>query len=318
MLEVSNLNKKIKGQVVIEDLSFELSDGGIHIILGPVGAGKSTLLDIITGCRSADSGSVLIHGEAMTPGSCEQKRKIGYMPEDMPLYENMTVQEYLIFIGEAKGVSAEKLYKNVKSALELTALDDSFDRLIKKLSSGEKKLLGVAQAMLGNPDIIVLDEPTVSMTKLQRTCFEDLMGKLGRIKTVIIATRSLSGYDSLCEDLMIMSRGKLIAHDEKSALEEKLGAVQTLTLTVRGSEESILSALESVEYVTDCTIGKKSGGVFSVKIEYDTDKDIRDGVFRALAGVNCPILSMESTALTLEDIYLKLTEESAGRGGNIK
>jgi len=318
LLEVSNLNKRMGGQVVIDGLSFEIAEGGIHVILGPDGAGKSTLLDIISGCRAAESGRVTICGEEMTVTSLDQKRRIGYMPEDMPLYEDMTVQEYLVFIGEAKGVSPEKLYKNINSALELTTLDTVSGRLIKKLSAGEKKLLGIAQAMLGNPDIIILDEPTASMTRIQKACFEDLMGKLGRIKTVIIATRSLSALDGLCEDLMMISRGKLIAHDTKKALEEKLCAVKTLTLTVRGSEESIVSALESVGSVTDCTFSKRSGGTVSVKIEYDTDRDIRDEVFRAFAAVNCPILSMETTTLTLDDVYMKLTGESDGKGGKEK
>lgn len=319
VLEVKDLTKKLGGRAVIDSLSFELSEGKIHIILGPRGAGKTVLCDVISGCLPYEEGQVLVNGQALDPRAREVKRQIGYMPEELPFYENMTVFEFMAFVAESKKVSGEKLYKNINSALELTGLDGLSSRLIKKLTLGEKKLLGVAQAMLGNPDVILLDDPTEGMNSNQKEGFRELISKLGAIKTVIITTRSLKEYDGICDDLLIISAGKKIAHDKKEALEEKLSAVHTLSILVRGTEEKILDALKKVENVTDCTLSVNGDGTISVKLEHKSGVDVRDSVFNSLAELGCPILSMKTTSLTLDDIYLKLcgaNEENKSVGGD--
>ncbi len=307
MVEVKNLVKKYGESVVVDNLSFTLCEGGIHGILGPNGAGKSTVMNIITGCLRPDSGSVTVGGTDVLSNPVEAKRRIGYLPEIPPLYENMTVYELLVFVAEARKVSEEKLLRNVNSVMELTYIDDVKDRIIKNLSKGYKQRVGIAQSMLGNPDVIVLDEPTVGLDPQQLTDIRELIKKLGEVKTVIISSHILSEISELCDDLLIISDGKKIAQGTVAELERRLNKAQALVISVRGSEDRIISALSEVRGISECTVTKNEQGVVSLKLEYETGAEIRDSVFSMLAEAGCPILSMDTEALTLEDIYLKLT-----------
>lgn len=309
MIEVKDLVKRYGEKTAVDGLSFTLSDGGVHGFLGPNGAGKSTTMNIITGCLSATSGEVMINGVDISADPVAAKKKIGYLPEIPPLYEDMTPYEYLIFVGEAKNVPYDKLYKNVKSVMELTYIDDVKGQLIKNLSKGYKQRVGLAQTMLGNPEIIILDEPTVGLDPRQISEIRDLIRRLGEIKTVIISSHILSEISELCDDVLIISHGKMIAHDTIENLNMKLSGTQALKVSVRGDEEAVVSALEAVENIRDCIVLDVCDGVVSLKIEFDAEVDIRDSVFAAFAEAECPILSMDTEALTLEDIYLKLTDD---------
>ncbi|MBQ8140725.1 MAG: ABC transporter ATP-binding protein [Clostridia bacterium] len=308
MIEVKNLVKKYGDRVAVDGLTFKLSDGKIHGFLGPNGAGKSTTMNVITGCLSATAGSVTINGIDISKSPAEAKKKIGYLPEIPPLYENMTPYEYLVFVGEAKKVPYEKLYRNVKSVMELTHIEDVGNRLIKNLSKGYRQRVGIAQTMLGNPDVIVLDEPMVGLDPKQIIEVRDLIKKLGQVKTILISSHILSEISEICDDIIIISHGKMIAHDTIANLEGKLNRTQALCISARGSEESVLSALDGVEGLTDCTVTGNRDGIVSLKLEHDSNTEIRDAVFAVLAAAACPILSMDTEALTLEDIFLKLTD----------
>lgn len=307
MIEVKNLVKKYGDRVVVDDLSFTLCEGRIHGILGPNGAGKSTVMNMITGCLRPDSGSVIVSGTDVSAHPVEAKRRIGYLPEIPPLYENMTVYELLVFVAEARKVSEDKLERNVNSVMELTHIDDVKDRLIKNLSKGYKQRVGLAQAMLGNPDVIVLDEPTVGLDPQQLTDIRELIKKLGEVKTVIISSHILSEIGELCDDMLIIADGKKIAQGTMEELEQRLNRAQTLVISVRGEEDKVISVLRDIKNISECTVIKNEQGVMSLRLEYDTEKEIRDIVFSAFAVAGYPILSMDTEALTLEDIYMKLT-----------
>ncbi len=321
LIKVENLVKKYGDKIAVDNLSFTVSNGGVHGFLGPNGAGKSTTMNIITGCLDATSGSVFVGGVNIAKAPIEAKRKIGYLPEIPPLYDNMTPYEYLVFVAEAKGVPYDKLYRNVNSVMELTDIENVSSRLIKNLSKGYRQRIGIAQAMLGNPDVILLDEPTVGLDPKQIIEIRKLIRKLGKVKTVIISSHILSEINELCDDVLIISHGKMIAHDSIENLEKKLEKTQALSISVRGQKESVIRTLERINGLTDCTVKSNRGGVVSLKLEHDSGIDIRDAVFSVLADAGCPILSMDTEALTLEDIYLKLTdaeEESSVKNAESK
>ena len=305
MIEVKNLTKKYADKVALDDISFIFENGGIHGILGPKGAGKSTLADIISGCSLPTSGTILVGGKDSFY-EIEAKKKLSYLPEMPPLYVNMTVYEYLVFVGEAKAVDSDKLYRNVNSVMELTFIEDIKNTVIKNLSKGDKKRVGIAQTMLGNPDVIILDEPFAYLSAEQTQQMYDMIKKLGEIKTVVISTQRLSDVLALCSDIAILSGGKLLVHDTIEGLDKKLGCAEAVHLSVRGNEEAVISALKTVDGAKDCVVLDKGKDTLSLKIEYDDGVDIRDELFAVLSAANCPILSMNIEKVTLSDVYMKL------------
>lgn len=305
MIEIKNVAKKYADKGVLEDISLSFSDKGIHGILGPKGAGKSTLVDIISGCLLPSEGSVSVcSGDSFY--DLDVKKKLSYLPETPPLYGSMTVYEYLVFVGEAKMVSYDKLYRNVNSVMELTCIENLKNTVIKNLSKGDKKRVGIAQTMLGNPDVIILDEPFAYLSGEQTQEMYDMLKKLGEIKTVLISTQRLSDVLAICDDVAIISGGKLLVHDTIENLEKKLGESESLLVSVRGSEDSVISALKRIEGAKECIVLSKSGDTLSLKIEYDNGTDIRDELFSVLSEAKCPILSMNVEKVTLGDVYMKL------------
>ena len=305
LIEVKNLVKKYATNTALDDVSISFEGVGIHGILGPKGAGKSTLVDIISGCVLPTSGSAFVDGKDSFY-DFEAKRKLSYLPELPPLYSNMTVYEYLVFVGEAKMVAYDKLYRNVNSVMELTYIEDIKDTVIKNLSKGDKKRVGIAQAMLGNPDVIILDEPFAYLSAEQTREMYDMIKKLGDIKNVIISTQRLSDVLALCSDVAILSGGKLLVHDTVENLEKKLASSESIVLSVRGTEDTVISALKKVEGAKECIVLAKGRDSLSLKIEYDNGVDIRDELFAVLSEAKCPILSMNVEKVTLGDVYMKL------------
>ncbi len=307
MIEARDIVKKYRDKTAVDRLSFVLEENKVHGIVGPLGAGKSTLCDLIAGCLSEYEGSLTVNGFDMSKESDAAKRKIGYLPSIPPLYDNMTVEEYLAFVGEAKHVSYDKLYRNVKSVMELTDIENAEKKLIKNLSESYKKRVGIAQSLLGNPDIIVLDEPFegVESAKVSDIC--GLITKLGRRKTIIISTAKVSSISDICDDLMIISHGKMIAFGSVESLERKLNRVKALRISIKGEEGQVLSALSEVSGLSDCTVMGIKKDTVSLKLEYDSEIEPRNAVLAALASAGCTVVSMEDASLTFDDILQKLT-----------
>ena len=315
MIEIRSIVKKYGDKVALKDLCASFDERGVHALLGPAGAGKTTILDVLSGYITADTGEVALGGVSISDIGADIKKKIAYLPAELALYEEMSAYEHLIFIGQAKRVPEDKLYKRVKSIMDITRISEVADRTIKKLSAAQKKQLGIAQCMLGNPDVIMLDEPMAALDAEQKIAVGALIKKLGEHKCVIIASSELCDVEEICDDLMIISRGERIVQDRIDVLREKLVRTRAISLSVRGAEEVVMPTIESVSGISSCIITSNEDGVISMKLEYDKSAEIRGALFAALAKISCPILSMVEKSLTLSDIYLQLVDADSAPDG---
>lgn len=308
MIEVKNLTKAYGTRVAVDGISFQIHNGRVYGLLGPNGAGKSTTMNMLAGCLAPTSGKVKINGFDMQSDPLKAKRYVGYLPEIPPLYEDMTPLEYLSFVAEAKGVAYERGVRQVNEVLELLRLRSVQNRLIRHLSKGNRQRIGIAQALLGNPDIIILDEPTVGLDPAQITEIRALVRKLGEKKTVIVSSHLLSEIEELCDHVLILSSGKLIANAPIEELREN-GDRTRISLTVRGDEEGVLEALSHVEGIERCQVGASfEEGVVALTLLCAGKKDIRDDLFFAMAERRYAVLSMERDERSLESVFLSLTE----------
>lgn len=311
MIQIRHITKRYGDHFAVKDISFDIERGKIYGLLGPNGAGKSTTMNIMTGCLSATEGTVTVDGKDVFREPLEAKRRIGYLPEIPPLYAEMTPEEYLIFVSEAKGVPYEDGARQVKEVLALTGTDVVSDRLIRNLSKGYKQRVGIAQALLGNPEVIILDEPTVGLDPKQMIEIRSLIKELGKTKTVIVSSHILSEISAVCDHVMIISHGRLVANDSIAALEESVSAEHKLFLTVRGTAQSALALLNAIDAVTDVTeetTSKTDTCRFSMR--FDKNNDPRETIFYMFAENKLPILDMTTDQVTLEDIFLQLTSEA--------
>ena len=307
MIKIQNLVKNYGGIQAVKNISFTVEEGEIVGFLGPNGAGKSTTMNIVTGCLAATSGTVCICGHDIYEEPIAAKRCIGYLPEIPPLYTDMTPLEFLTFVAEAKGVGYEETGRQVREVMELTQIEDMKDRLIKNLSKGYRQRVGIAQAMLGNPDIIILDEPTVGLDPKQIIEIRDLIRMLGEHKTVILSSHILAEISAVCDRVLIISHGKLVADDTIEHLESSVANSNRLRLAVRGNAEDISDVLSSIDGITDCQQISDEDGVFTVSLTVTKERDLRDDIFFAMAERRIPVLTMETEELDLEDIFLTLT-----------
>ena len=292
LIEVKNLTKVYGNHTAVNNVSFTIEDGHIYGFLGPNGAGKSTTMNIITGCLSATEGEVKVNGYDIFEEPYKAKATIGYLPEIPPLYTDMTPYEYLMFVAEAKGVSANQRYPQVREVMEITGLEDYSDRLIKNLSKGYKQRVGIAQAMLGDPDIIMLDEPTVGLDPKQIIEIRALIKDLGKIKTVILSSHILAEIASVCDHIIIIAHGEIIANDTIENLVSGYSAVSGYRIVIPSTDDSTLNdLLDRLDEVskTECTYTK-------------------DGS-EAISGLDLKILELTRLATSLEDVFLKLTAE---------
>ena len=310
MIEVKNLVKKYGDHTAVNNISFTVEDGKIYGLLGPNGAGKSTTMNIVTGCLAASEGSVTVDGHDIFEDPKAAKKCIGYLPENPPVYGDMTPLEYLTFVAEAKKVNSGYVGTQVREVMEITGLVDMKDRLIRNLSKGYKQRVGIAQAMLGDPAVIILDEPTVGLDPKQIREIRELIRKLGETKTVILSSHILAEISAVCERVMIISRGNLVANDTIEHLEDIANRLNKLKITVRGDAEAVKTRLEEIEGVISANIDEKYEDHASFDIELVKDRDIRDDIFFSMADMKCAILSMQYEQTTLEDIFLALTDES--------
>ncbi|RDU23761.1 ABC transporter ATP-binding protein [Anaerosacchariphilus polymeriproducens] len=310
MIEVKNLVKKYGNHLAVDHLDFTVEKGQIYGFLGPNGAGKSTTMNIITGYISATEGQVLINGHDIFEEPENAKKAIGYLPEIPPLYMDMTSKEYLQFAAELKKIPKDQRKRMINEVMELTKIDSVKDRLIKNLSKGYRQRVGLAQAILGYPEIIILDEPTVGLDPKQIIEIRDLIKELSKKHTVILSSHILSEVSALCDHVLIISNGKLVASDTPEHLGELMAGSNTVVLTVKGSTEKIKSVLNSINEIRDYQITKSmESGSKDIKIQMKSQTDIREKLFFTFAEQRCPILMMDSTKISLEDVFLELTSK---------
>ncbi len=310
MIEVKNLVKKYGDHTAVNNISFTVEGGKIYGFLGPNGAGKSTTMNIVTGCLAASEGSVTVDGHDIFEEPRAAKKCIGYLPENPPVYGDMTPYEYLTFVAEAKKVKSGYVGSQVREVMEITGLTDMKDRLIRNLSKGYKQRVGIAQAMLGDPAVIILDEPTVGLDPKQILEIRELIRKLGETKTVILSSHILAEISAVCERVMIISHGNLVANDTIEHLEEIANRSNKLRIAVRGDAESVKTRLEAIDGVISVNIDEISEDHASFDLDLIKDRDLRDDIFFAMADMKCAILSMQYEQTTLEDIFLALTDEN--------
>ena len=311
MIEVRNLVKKYGNHVAVDHLNFTVEKGKIYGFLGPNGAGKSTTMNMITGYIASTEGDILIDGHNILEEPEEAKKRIGYLPEMPPLYQDMTVREYLEFAAELKAIPREKKKTNIEEVMSTTKIEDVKNRLIKNLSKGYKQRVGLAQALLGYPEMIILDEPTVGLDPKQIIEIRDLIKGLGRKHTVILSSHILSEVSAVCDHVLIIDKGRLVASDSPENLSKLMAGDNSLELTIKGGEEDIRKAFDMVENVQEIIYHDSLvKGACDVTVKVSGEQDIRENIFFALAEMKCPILKMQSGNMSLEEVFLKLTDDA--------
>ncbi len=311
MIEVKNLVKRYGDFEAVRGVSFTVQKGMIYGFLGPNGAGKSTTMNIITGTLAATEGEVTVNGCDIYEDPIGAKSAIGYLPEQPPLYPDMTPEEYLAFVGEARGLRGDELWRAIDRVVEKTGLGEYANRLIKNLSKGYRQRVGIAQAILTDPEIIILDEPTVGLDPRQIIEIRELIRQLGRDHTVILSSHILTEISAVCDYVIIIARGKIVASDTLENLTKQYEGKNYIDLTVRGEEASVRRAVESISGVEEISVDPKPLGLLHVRIATDSSADIREDVFFRFADAKMPILSMEYEEVTLEKVFLELTGEKA-------
>ncbi len=308
MIEVKNLSKRYGNHVAVKDASFSIAEGEIVGFLGPNGAGKSTIMNILTGYISLTEGSVTIGGYDILENPEQAKRHIGYLPEHPPLYPDMTVREYLNFIYDLKTVKFPKR-PHIDEICKLVHIDKVENRLIKNLSKGYRQRVGIAQALVGNPDVLILDEPTVGLDPKQIIEIRKLIAALGKHHTIILSSHILSEIQAVCQRILIINEGNIVADDTAVNLSHNLSRDHSLLLRAQGPENEILKLIGSIKGVESIrSMGSVEKGSFDFEIEPKAGEDVRRELFVRMSDRNWPILELRTRELTLEQIFLRLTE----------
>lgn len=308
MIEVSHLTKRYGGHTAVSDLSFSIEKGRIYGFLGPNGAGKSTTMNIITGCLGASCGEVKIDGCDIMDEPVKAKRKIGYLPEIPPLYPDMTPDEYLRFVLRAKGVRHGEWEKQLRAVMEKTKLYDVKDRLIGNLSKGYRQRVGIAQALLGAPQVIILDEPTVGLDPAQIIEIRELIREMGKEHTIVLSSHILSEVQAVCDHIMIIAKGRLVASDTAENLTGLMAGGARIDLTVRAGEQRTRAALADMALDEGAQLMPLQEGSTRVLLAPKDGEDIREALFYGFAERRLPILEMKRERATLEDVFLELTQ----------
>ena len=316
MIKVAGLSKRYGTHLAVDNANFEIQKGEIIGFLGPNGAGKSTIMNILTGYLSTTQGKVEIDGYDITEYPEEAKKRIGYLPEIPPLYVDMKVREYLNFIYDLKKVKFPKK-PHIDEILKLVKIDNVQNRLIKNLSKGYRQRVGFAQALVGNPDVLILDEPTVGLDPKQIIEIRNLIGRLGKNHTIILSSHILSEIQATCKRVIIINKGQIIADDTAENLSNKLSSDKSLVARVICAEKDMLDALSTVKGVKKVTsLGRMEEGAFDFLIEPEENKDVRADVFDRVVSRGKKMLSLTNNKASLEQIFLRLTE--AADNGEIR
>lgn len=312
MIEVKHLTKRYGNHNAVSDLSFTIQKGQIYGFLGPNGAGKSTTMNIMTGCLAATSGEVRIGGFDIYEDSTQAKKLIGYLPEQPPLYPDMTPKEYLNFVAQAKGIPQKEIPAQLSHVMEVTQTADVSDRLIRNLSKGYKQRVGIAQAILGDPEVIILDEPTVGLDPRQIIEIRDLIQELGKSHTVILSSHILSEVQAVCQTILIISKGKLVACDTPDNLERLFAGTTTVDLKAETTYEETETILSGIQNLTKKEL-HSDGNITHLRLEMaNIDEQVAcRNIFFAFCDARKPILELHVARASLEDIFIELTQ-SAG------
>ncbi|WP_044933933.1 ABC transporter ATP-binding protein [Pseudobutyrivibrio sp. LB2011] len=309
MITVEHLSKRYGDVLAVDDLSFTIEDGHIYGFLGPNGAGKSTTLNIITGCLAATSGDIKIDGHDIYEEEKEAKKLIGYLPEIPPLYVEQTPREYLKFVAEAKGITKADLESEIDRVIQETHIEEMQNRLIKHLSKGYRQRVGIAQALLGNPSVIILDEPTVGLDPMQIIEIRDLISELGKKHTVILSSHILSEIQAICEKVLIIYKGKLVVFDDIANLGKSLSSENEIEIMTEATEEKVsevinhIDAISSFEYVEDF----EKYHCYKLSTAMENPYEVCELVFRAFVANSVPLVKLNPVQTSLEDIFIELT-----------
>ena len=308
MIEAKDLVKRYGPHTAVDHATFKIERGEIVGFLGPNGAGKTTTMNMLTGYLSCTEGTVTVDGMNILEHPLEVKKRIGYLPENPPLYPEMTVREYLQFAGEVKKVPKQELPKRIDEVMQTVGITDVAGRLVRNLSKGYKQRVGLAQAMIGKPDILILDEPTAGLDPKQILEIRQLIKDLGKSHTVILSSHILPEVSAVCKRVLIINQGKIVADDTPDNLAKRLLGGSHLLIRIDGTPQQVESALRKVENVRNLSFKEsQEPGTVEVVVESDKDKDIRRDISKALGAAGLPILMMRSLDMTLEEIFLHLT-----------
>lgn len=320
MVEVKHLTKCYGDIKAVDDISFTVETGEVLGFLGPNGAGKSTTMNMITGYISSTSGTVTIDGSEILDNPKETKKKIGYLPEIPPLYVDMTVRKYLEFMFDLKKVKLPKK-EHIDEVMRLVRISEQSERIIKNLSKGYRQRVGFAQALLGNPPVLILDEPTVGLDPKQIIEIRKLIKSLGKKHTVIFSSHVLSEISATCDRIIVISNGKIVADAKTEELSTAVSGEEKLSLEIEGASADVISAIKKIPAVIRANkVKSMRDNTAKYLVEYEKGVDVRRDVFSAMARIGCPILNMQSGNETLEDMFLKLTTSDQNNyrenGGN--
>lgn len=312
MIEVKNLTKRYGTHCAVDNISFQVEEGQILGFLGPNGAGKSTTMNILTGYLSPTEGTVTIDGHDILEDPNKAKASIGYLPEIPPLYPDMTVREYLDFMYDLKKCVLPRK-KHIAEICKVTKIEDVYGRLIKNLSKGYKQRVGMAQALIGNPPVLILDEPTVGLDPNQIIEVRSLIKVLGKHHTVILSSHILPEIEAVCDRIVVINKGKIVADDSATDLSAKVSKDRRLLISVEGPVKEVTALVEGINGVEKVTVlGSKETGVYDFSVEVAEGNDIRRDLFTRLTQHSWPLLASKSQAMSLEDIFINLTIRQDG------
>ena len=317
MIEVTNLVKRYGDHTAVDHLSFQIEKGKIYGFLGPNGAGKSTTMNMITGYIASTEGKVVIDGYEILEEPEEAKKCIGYLPEQPPLYFDMTVLEYMKFAADLKKIPKKERESMIEEVMDMVKITDMKNRLIKNLSKGYRQRVGLAQAILGYPEVIILDEPTVGLDPKQIIEIRSLIKELKKKHTVILSSHILSEVSAVCDYVLIISHGRLVASDTPDDLSRLAEGSNTLNMLIKGEKELIENGLKEIDKVKETElVFNEEEGAWNVSVSTEEQEDIREEVFLKMAELHCPILEMKSKKVSLEEIFLELTESEKNEETN--
>ncbi|MBE6928983.1 MAG: ATP-binding cassette domain-containing protein [Clostridia bacterium] len=316
MIEVKNLTKLYGNKRAVNDLSFTINSGEVVGFLGPNGAGKSTTMNIITGYLSSTSGSVSVCGIDVLDDPMAAKRHIGYLPEIPPVYPDMTVAEYLDFVYELKGVKGTSKKKHLGEICEIVGISHVRDRVIKNLSKGYRQRTGLAMALVGNPDVLILDEPTVGLDPIQIIEIRNVIKELGRQRTVVLSTHILSEVEAICERVLVINNGSIVANDSPENLSADVSGEHKFVVRVAGPQDAVQAIIRASEGIRMAEfLGEHEKNSCDFVVESDPAVDVRKPLFYSLAKAGYPILMLKPMDMSLEDIFVKLTHSETVKKG---
>jgi ABC-2 type transport system ATP-binding protein len=309
VIKVENVTKNYGKFDALKGISFEIKDGEIVGLLGPNGAGKSTTMNIITGFIEQTSGTVTVDGNDILKKPKKAKKLIGYMPEGVPLYNDLTVKEFVKYMAELKGVPRKEIKEKVQKALQDAGLEEVQNKLTRNLSRGYKQRVSLAGTLVANPKVLILDEPTVGLDPKQVAEIREVIKKLGKNHTVILSSHILSEVSQICNRVIIINKGKIVAIDTPENLEKKVSTKNLTYVTVEGEENRVLTMKEKIEGIKEIKLEKiNEDGTKQYSIEAEQGIDIRKTIFAGFAKENITIFEMKQADITLEDAFMKLIE----------